>query len=309
MSLMSEPLVTVILPVYNGERYVRLAIDSVLTQSFTDFELIVIDDGSTDSTASCVEVHDPRVKYVYQENTGVAGAFNRGLGIARGKFISWLSHDDLFHPAKLENQIAALERFGNPGVCYTDADIIDDQGRIISSSDLPEYQSDQLLRNILMASQVLLASYSICYHRVCIDAVGAYSESWRYTQDADMLVRLARKFPFIHVPKKLMQVREHAARGVKSAAWEAEAIRFFGSALATIPFEEVFPEFRGRISRENRARAYTEVGDTFAARPDVLYRVAYSQYRRAIREKPTPAQFLRMLRRMFGLYRYRPSHK
>src|ERR1043165_9039092 len=209
---MNAPLVTVILPVYNGARYVRLAVDSVLAQTFKDFELIVIDDGSTDSTPSCVNVDDPRVKYVYQENTGVAGAFNHGLSIARGRFISWLSHDDIFLPAKLERQVAALDQLGQPGVCYTDIDIINEAGAVTLSYALPEYRREELLRHILTASPILSASYSICYHRECLDVVGFYSELWRYTQDVDMLVRLARRFPFTHVPERLVQMREHGER-------------------------------------------------------------------------------------------------
>lgn len=300
---MTKPLVTVILPVYNGARYVRLAVDSVLSQSFKDFELLVIDDGSIDSTASCVTVDEPRVKYVYQENTGVAGAFNHGLRIARGRFISWLSHDDIFYPAKLEKQIAALDQLGQPGVCYTDVAIINDDGTVISSYALPEYRREELLRHILTASPILSASYSICYHRECLDVVGFYSESWRYTQDADMLVRLARRFPFTRVPETLVQVREHTERGIKSPAWQKEVVRFFRESLEAIPFAEVFGG--EDASREDRARAYTEIGDTFAARTDVLYKIAYSQYARAIRANPTPTQILRSARRMLGLYRYR----
>ena len=301
--VMNEPLVTVILPVYNGERYVRLAVDSVLSQSFKDFELIVIDDGSTDATAARVKVDDPRVQYVYQENTGVAGAFNHGLRIARGRFISWLSHDDRFYPAKLERQVAALARLGQAGVCYTDVDIIDDEGTVLASHALPDYGRTELLRQVLTASPILGASYSICYHRECLDLVGFYSESWRYTQDAEMLVRLARRFPFTHVPERLVQVREHAERGIKSAAWEKEVVRFFSESLDAIPFAELFPG--EDASRRERAQAYTEIGDTFAARADVLYKIAYSQYRHAVRANPTPNQILRSARRMLGLYRYR----
>src|SRR5919202_5230350 len=104
---MSSPAISVILPVYNGEDYLRFAVESVLNQTLQDFELIVVDDGSKDSTPEIARSYGARVRYVRQENTGVAGAFNHGLRLAAGRYISWLSHDDVFLPRKLESQLAA----------------------------------------------------------------------------------------------------------------------------------------------------------------------------------------------------------
>ncbi|HEX7957102.1 MAG TPA: glycosyltransferase family 2 protein, partial [Pyrinomonadaceae bacterium] len=107
---MSNPTVSVILPVYNGENFLRASVESVLGQTLKDYELIVVDDGSQDSTPSIAAEYGERLRYVRQENTGVAGAFNHGLRLARGRYISWLSHDDVFLPAKLERQVAAVRR-------------------------------------------------------------------------------------------------------------------------------------------------------------------------------------------------------
>src|SRR6266568_601549 len=105
----TKPVVSVILPVYNGENYLRFAVESVLNQTFQDFELIIVDDGSVDATAAIVREYASRVRYVRQDNTGVAGAFNHGLRVSTGQYISWLSHDDVFHPTKLEKQVSALD--------------------------------------------------------------------------------------------------------------------------------------------------------------------------------------------------------
>src|SRR6185503_4290778 len=123
------PVVSVILPVYNGENYLRVSIESVLHQTFQDFELIVVDDGSSDASGDIARSYGEQVKYVYQENTGVAGAVNHGLRLATGRYISWLSHDDAFHPNKLEKQVTALSQVGTPAVCYTDIQRIDSEGR------------------------------------------------------------------------------------------------------------------------------------------------------------------------------------
>lgn len=301
---MSEPKVSVILPVYNGENYMREAVESVLAQSLADFELLIIDDGSKDSTPDIARSYaDARVRYVRQENTGVAGAFNHGLRLARGRYVSWLSHDDRFTPEKLERQTSALSKVGGPAVSYTDVQMIDSGGRVIAEHRLPEHGPEELLRNVMSGGLVCMASYSVLYDRRCVEEVGPYSERWRYTQDAEMLMRLARRFPFVRVPELLMQVREHDERGVRSVKWEREVVEFYTRHLRELPFEGLFPELGADATRAARSEAYAGMGDTFAQQPAPLHRVAFAQYRRALRENPADA--LRLLRKMAWLYRAR----
>src|SRR5438128_870737 len=111
VEFMNTPAVSVILPVYNGEDYLRLAIDSVLAQTLQDFELIIIDDGSSDSTPSIITSYGDQVRSIRQDNAGVGAAFNHGIRISTGQYISWLSHDDIYLPAKLEKQLRALVNF------------------------------------------------------------------------------------------------------------------------------------------------------------------------------------------------------
>ena len=295
-----NPIVSVILPVYNGENYLRMAIESVLKQTFQDYELIIVDDGSQDSTPEIAQTYGTRIRYVRQENTGVAGAFNHGLKLASGRYISWLSHDDLFAPAKLEKQLAALDQLDEPGVCYTDAEAINFAGEVIAEYRLPQYDRGEALRHVLTGGAIASASYSICYDRRCIEQVGGYSERWRYTQDAEMLMRLARNFPLIRIPEILMQVREHPNRGIHSKEWQREAFRFYREHLLATPIEELFPKLRGNPTRAERARAYLWLGDALAGQPDPVYNVAYSQYWQAIREYPPEA--LRLIRRILGLW-------
>jgi hypothetical protein len=220
--------------------------------------------------------------------------------VAAGRYISWLSHDDVFAPSKLEKQVAALERLPGPAVCYTDVEMIDAEGKVTSERRLPEYAPGRALLHVLTGGEIGLASYSICYDRRCIEEVGFYSERWRYTQDAEMLMRLARRYPLVHVPELLMQVREHDVRGIRSENWEREVVRFYREHLASTPFAELFPEMGAEATRVERSEACMGVGDTFAAKPFPLYRVAYAQYRRALGENPADAP--RLLRRMAGLY-------
>lgn len=286
---MSNPTVSVILPVYNGENYLRFAVESVLRQTFQDFELIVVDDGSADSTPAIVGEYGSRVRYVRQDNTGVAGAFNHGLRLASGRFISWLSHDDVFLPTKLEKQAAVLDPLPAPAVCYTDLQMIDSRGRIVSEQTLPEHGRHEALRNVLTGGNICSASYSVMYDRRCIEAAGFYAESWPYTQDADMLAKFARRFDLIRVPEVLMQVRDHDNRGARSKKWELEVVRFFREQLDSLTIDELFPELGAGATKREKAQAQRWLADTLARRPFPYYRAAYSQYGRVLRESPAEA--------------------
>lgn len=114
--------VSVLLPVYNGEKYLQRAIDSVLAQTFKDYEVIVIDDGSTDWTPRILRAYEnnPRFKIVHQKNQGVAEALNVALSLARGEYVATISHDDFWLPHKLETEIEAMESCGSEvGVVYS----------------------------------------------------------------------------------------------------------------------------------------------------------------------------------------------
>jgi glycosyltransferase involved in cell wall biosynthesis len=283
----SAPAVSVILPVHNGEPYLRFAIDSVLAQTLQDHELIVVDDGSVDATPSIAQSYGPRVRYVRQENTGVAGAVNHGLRLASGRYISWLSHDDIFMPAKLEQQVRALSRLGVPAVCYTDVQTIDARGRVVREQRLPEYGPGDALRHILTVGTICLASYSILYDRRCIEDVGVYSETWRYTQDIDMLARLAQRFALIRVPDVLTQVREHATRGTRSKDWEREVLRYFPERLNSIPIDALFPALGPSATKTARAHAFLWLAHRFASHHCPAFRpLAREQYARALAESP-----------------------
>jgi glycosyltransferase involved in cell wall biosynthesis len=291
---MSDPTVTVILPVYNGENYVRFAVESVLNQTVKDFELVVVDDGSTDSTPKIIGSYGPPLRYVRQDNTGVAGAFNHGLRLARGKYISWLSHDDIFHPRKLEKQLDALSKLDSAGICYTDIESIDSEGKVVMEYKLPEYARRETLRRVLTGGPICSACYSLMYDRRCIEQVGAYAVELKHTQDVDMLSRLVRRFPLVHVPEPLMQVRDHAKRGIHTDGWKREVSMFFRSRLASTPFKELFPEHGDSATKAERSLGFRWLGDMLSTQPEPIRGLAFSQYRRAWFEDPS---FTRVLAR------------
>ena len=114
---MGHVLISCIIPVYNGERYLREAIDSVLAQAHRPLEIIVVDDGSTDGTADVAAGYGARLDYVRQSNAGPAAARNRGLSLAQGEFVAFLDADDLWHPEKLQRQMARFQARSELGYC------------------------------------------------------------------------------------------------------------------------------------------------------------------------------------------------
>ena len=280
---MSIPTVSVVIPVYNGENYLRLAIESVLCQTFQDFEIIVVDDGSKDSTPDVVQSFGSRVRYVRQENAGVAAAVNHGIRWARGRYFAWLSHDDLYAPEKLSEQLRALQRIGSPAVCYTDIKWIDEDGKVFNEKELPLPDRREMVRAILVGEPVSFAAYSIVCELRCFEQVGLYDVKKRHTQDADMLLRLARNFPFVRVPEKLTFIREHGTRDSYRPTFLAEADAFYRGW-----FDALTPaELSASQAALGRAMSRKGIADVFMSRQTEPWTgLARSQYRKAVGESP-----------------------
>ena len=280
---MSNPAVSVVIPVYNGENYLRLALESVLRQTFQDLEIIVIDDGSKDSTPDIAQSFGERVRYVRQENAGVAAAVNHGIRLARGRYFAWLSHDDLWAPEKLSAQLEALQRVDGPAVCYTDIKLIDGEGKVFDEKELPLPNRNEIVRAILRLEPVLYAAYSLVCEVRCFEQVGPYDLKKRHTQDADMLLRLARTFPFVRVPEKLMFVREHGTRDSLRPTFVAEANAFYRAWLDALTPAEL----SSNPSALARATSRKEIADVFLFRGTEPWTgLARAQYRKALGESP-----------------------
>ena len=175
---MSSPEISVIIPVYNTGRILQETIDSVLTQSFEDFELIIIDDGSTDPETAAIldRQNDSRIKIIRQENAGVAAARNHGLSLARGKYIAFLDHDDLFLPEKLAVSKELIE--SHPDAVTVFSEIIptgDHLNRMINLEHCEKIFFDKLLignqiysMSCVMVKKSVLEQYGIRFDTVCV---------------------------------------------------------------------------------------------------------------------------------------------
>lgn len=227
------PRVTVVIPTYNRAQFIAEAIQSVLEQTFRDFELIVVDDGSTDDTAAVVSrFTDPRLRYIYQTNQERSAARNHGLRLARGEYVAFLDSDDVWLPAKLEHQVALLDARPAMGLVYTGAYIF--EGQCTFMEQRPRCRGE-VLKALLMEDNVVCGSASTALvRRACFDSVGSFDENLRACEDWDMWLRLAAGgYEFDFVPQPLARCRVHGTNTQKDAEKMARATRsFFAKVLA-----------------------------------------------------------------------------
>jgi hypothetical protein len=208
LGTLADPAVSILLPVHNGARYVAQAIDSVLAQSFTDFELIVIDDGSTDATPDIVRRYaDERIRRIIQGNQGLPLALNRGLELARGRFIGRQDHDDLSLPERLAKQVRFLSGHDDVGLVGTWADIWREDSKTGRMHAHPSQSSD--LKYQLLFDNPFVHS-SVLVRKIALDRVGSYSTDPKRVppEDYELWSRIAREFEVANLPEVLQIYRE-----------------------------------------------------------------------------------------------------
>lgn len=219
-----EPFISVIVPVYNGADYVGEAIESIFAQSYTNFEIIVVNDGSTDdgATDKAIEPYLNRVTYIKQENGGVSAALNTGIENMKGKYFGWLSHDDLFLPHKLESQVKILsDLIDRVVVLYSDYGIINFKKEHLYDVSLDAY----MLNNSSNHMPVLRGCLNGCtmlIHRDIFEACGKFDLKLRFTQDYDMWDRICWQYPFIHQADITVRQRIHDGQDSHKPAALAE---------------------------------------------------------------------------------------
>ncbi len=194
------PTISVIIPVYNSEKTIRETIESVLNQTFTDFELIIINDGSQDSSLEIISsIQDTRLKVFSYPNAGVSASRNRGIAQASGEFIAFLDSDDLWTADKLESQLQALQANPHAAVAYSWTDYIDRTGKFVCPGNHVTADGDVyeqlLLQNFLENGSTPLI------RKEALIKVGDFDESLFGPEDWDIYLRLAANYQFVAVPK------------------------------------------------------------------------------------------------------------
>ena len=241
---MFVPKVSVIIPVYNGWNYLKEAIESALAQTYGNKEVIVVNDGSQDGgkTAEIARSYGNRIRYFEKRNGGVSSALNCGIRNMTGQYLSWLSHDDVYYPSKLERQVEFLRRLEKKDVVlYGDFELVDGQSITLGVRHLEKKIAENPLRAIL--SGCIHGCSTLVGKRV-IDAVGLFSETLRTTQDFDMWLRIYMKgFPILHIPEVHIKSRLHPEQGQRklSAVHETEKRMVYSWAFERLR-DEIVPD-------------------------------------------------------------------
>lgn len=250
----NEVAVTVCIPVYNRSDALRRTIDSVLGQSFEHWELILVDDGSTDNTAEvCREYDDSRVQYVRQENAGQAVARNRGLELARGKYIAFLDHDDVWLPDKLRQQVAFLDENAACGLVYARWQGCDDEGNLYGLGNVHEV-SGWVYEHFLWKHNFVCTMSLPMIRTELVREVGGFDPKTDISDDWALFMRIALKAPFGFIPEVLLNYNigtpgkqtNDLFRVYRS---ERECIKAFSSEIGQLP----------KIARERLRRSWADM--------------------------------------------------
>ena len=204
----ASPRVTAFIPVYNRERYISVAIESILAQSFTDFELLIIDDGSTDRSREVVESYiDPRVRLVCNdENLGTPKTRNKGLQLARGEYIALLDSDDYAYPDRLKKQVAFLDSHPDYAEVGSWCTMMDEWGRPLRELKIRPVSPPDLRVKLLFAcplkNRTIMARVAICREY-------GYRNDLLRCQDYDLHLRLSKRYKLGNLPEILACGRRH----------------------------------------------------------------------------------------------------
>ena len=199
------PTVSVIIHTYNNEKFIAETVESVLNQTYKDYEIIVVDDGSADGTRDALVPYMQKIRYHYKENGGIASAKNAGISLSETEFIAFLDHDDLWAPNKLLLQMEHFNENPQIGLVYAKYTSFRD-GKELRTKPEKGY-SGWIFKELL--SKSFIQTSTVVVKRECLDAVGPYDETFSLGDEYDMFLRIARKFQCGFVDKGLTRYRVH----------------------------------------------------------------------------------------------------
>ncbi|MBI3558629.1 MAG: glycosyltransferase [Deltaproteobacteria bacterium] len=204
---MPSPMVSVVIPNYNYARFVGQAIESVLAQTFTDFEIIVVDNGSTDNSLEVLKTFGRRIRVVAQENRGQSGSRNRGIEESRGKLVAFLDADDLWRPTKLEKQVPFFED-SKIGLVYTGVECVDanlKRTKLIT----PEFRGELLDKFISGGAVIQGGESTAVIRKECFERLGVFDPGLSICAGWDLYRRICGLYRVELVAEPLMQYRVH----------------------------------------------------------------------------------------------------
>lgn len=245
------PKVSIVMPCYNQEQYVEAAVDSVLRQTISDWELIVVDDGSTDgSLAALARCADPRIQVILQLNQERARARNRALREARGEFVAFLDADDLWAPDYLEKQLANFDAQPGLGLSRTFAYSIDASGVVLGlvGHNTPDTDSQRGFLAALLVANRMVNPATVMVRAACLDTVGLFDPATVPAEDWDLWIRIGLRYPMGTVSEPLAYYRHHDSympRRLRPRGGDEPLIRIVEKSFAHIDDPELL-QLRGK---------------------------------------------------------------
>jgi glycosyltransferase involved in cell wall biosynthesis len=195
------PKVSVVIPTYNRERLIARAVESVLAQTFKDYEIILIDDGSTDQTKEILRSFEGRIRYIYQTNAGISGARNRGIQESSGEYIAFLDSDDTWLPEKLAEQVRILDTRPEIGIVYARMPIINEAGKQIGLK--PQAESGKNFDELIRLWGDLPTS-TVMVRKACFEKAGLFDTTLPPMEDIDMWIRISRFYGLYEIEGKTL---------------------------------------------------------------------------------------------------------
>jgi glycosyltransferase involved in cell wall biosynthesis len=249
------PKVSIIIPTYNRAKLLTEAIESVIAQSFTDFEIIVVDDGSSDDTPRIITDlcrMFSEIKYVYQKNHGVSRARNVGIRESTGEYICFLDSDDLWQKDKLAAQIEFFIQNPSAGVCYTGEIWIRDGKRVNPLKKHAKYSGDIFERCLPLC---IISASSVMIRRELFDRVGLFDEDLPVCEDYDLWLRIAAHYPVYFIDRLLItKHNQHGGPQLSASTWGMDRYRIL--ALEKLLKSSLTRKQRKLVKREIRRKCW-----------------------------------------------------
>jgi glycosyltransferase involved in cell wall biosynthesis len=288
--------VSVIVPVYNGAATVAEALDSVLAQRFRDFEVIAVDDGSTDETARVLRSYEGSIRIVTRPNGGISAARNSGFKAASGEYIAFIDCDDAWQPAMLERTVAALDEDASCVLAYANCAVVDSNGRPLNTALVgPETAHAPTFDDLFSRLWPIMPS-AVLIRRKAMEEIGGFEEEFRSYgfEDAYCWMRLRELGSFCYVPEPLVKWRfSHFPRPLKNFAAHPEARALFARLVLERWGRSIEPLLRSRKRASRSLLGYIGLIEM----RDGNVRRAREAFRRALRLDPRRLKnYLRLLR-------------
>lgn len=262
------PLVTVVTPAYNAGPYIKDTIESVLRQTYRNFELFIVDDGSTDNTADVIRTFsDPRIKYVYQKNSGQSAARNAAIAAARGTYIALLDADDLFYPEKLARQVAYMEAYPDCDFCYCKIYHFMSEAPSVRYYLAMEHPSGYLFDRLLVTN--FINPLSVMVRKTVFEKHGAFEPKFPWADEQFLWLKLSyRKVKFGYLDEALGQCRLHQGSFTTRPSYfeqsQEQCLQIFGLMRSWMSEEEIKKYDIARL--EEKTRRNIKIGKLIASK-------------------------------------------